>query len=135
MFEFRKKIIGPKESQIEIAIGHFLKFLNLCFYKQNVRGFFYKGRFRKDQNPYAVTGASDYVILYRGFYCAMEVKTKVGKQQKNQKQFESYIKTKGGADYCIVRSVDDARGCIDQFIKRVNRIYGVNGEGELPIRE
>lgn len=121
--------LEPSENQIEMAIGHFLLFESrnyrkhpFAFYKQNVRGFFKDGRFCKDRNPFAWTGLSDYVIVYRGLHLCQEVKKPKEKQTKNQIDFECYIKSKGGADYDVVRSVEESKISLDRFVKKVDKI-------------
>lgn len=130
------RTLKVKEASIERSIGDFLFYSRFCFYKQNTRGFMkgktYEnergqkvviGEFRKDLNPYALTGLPDYVVVYRGFHCGLEVKTPDGTQQKNQKEFEMYLKKKGGAFYYLVRSVEDAQLAMTEFKGWVDRAW------------
>lgn len=98
-----------------MAIGHYLRFEKLCFYKQNVRGYLKNGVFRKDRNPYVLTGLPDYVVLYRGFHQGLEVKTLKNRQTENQKEFQKYIEDKGGAFYAVVRSVEEVQKVVRTF--------------------
>lgn len=123
--------LNLKESEIEMAMGHYLNHeARVCFYKQNVRGFFKDGRFRKDRNPYALSGLPDYVVLYKGFHLGLEVKAKNGKQTENQIEFETYIRIKGGALYHVVRSVEEAKKIVEAFKADVDKFCLVaNREG------
>lgn len=74
------------------------------FYRQN-SGLF----FTRNGRPVraAVPGASDIIGLYHGVPVAMEVKTHIGRQRKEQAAFQRAWERAGGT-YMLVRSVDDA---------------------------
>lgn len=120
----KKKKVRIKEGPIELAIGHYLRVNRFCFWKQNTRGFFDGKNFRKDFNPYAMTGLPDYVIIYRGFHQALEVKSPDNDQTENQIEFEKYITTMGGARYDVVKSLEEGIKVINEFKEFVDRLYG-----------
>lgn len=130
----RRAVIAEK--YIEKAIGDFLFYSGLCFYKQNTRGYLKGsvmkdvtgnkvvfGKFIRDTNPYAYTGLPDYAVIYRGFHCGLEVKTSAGTQSDNQIEFEKYLKEKGQAFYYVVRNLEDAQHAIEEFKSKVDALY------------
>lgn len=125
------KYLQLSEAQIERQIGDWLYFNKFCFYKINTRGFAAKKKnrdgsesfyFRKDVNPYALTGLPDYEILYRGFSKHLEIKAEDGRQTPNQKEFQSYVTHMGGIEYDVVRSLKDAIESVTAFKTKVDEI-------------
>ena len=74
------------------------------FYRQN-SGLFFTRTGRPVRA--AVPGAADITGVYRGVPIAIEVKTAVGKQRREQAAFQRAWELAGGR-YYIVRSVSDA---------------------------
>lgn len=135
--------LKASESEIERAFGDYLHYLSrsidLCFYKQNVRGFLkgnvytdqlgnkvVMGRFQKDQNPYARTGLPDYVVIYRGFHGGFELKKEGGVQSPNQIEFQSYLTQKGKAPYYLIDNIDEGIKAIHYFITHVDTLFLMN---------
>jgi len=56
-------------------------------------------------------GSSDLIGIVAGRFVAFEVKTPTGRLSKDQQQFLSLVRRKGGFA-CVVRSVDDARAAL-----------------------
>ena len=132
------RIRAKKESEIEKEIGHFLYYFSrsrdFAFYKQNTRGYFsgrqidhygkrvFVGHFRKDANPFARTGISDWAIIYKGFFIAFETKTEYGRQTENQKEYEHYLKSKGKGRYEIVRSVEECEKKLKKIFNEIDEV-------------
>lgn len=53
-------------------------------------------------------GGSDLVGVFRGRAVFIELKTPIGRQSKEQRQFQQLVERKGGI-YVVIRSVEDAR--------------------------
>ena len=66
----------------------------------------------------AKKGFPDIIVIKNGFLIGLEVKTGEGKQSNNQKEVEKELK-KHGADYFVVRSLEDAI----KIIEGVNNGY------------
>ncbi len=120
----------PNESQIELAICHYLRIKGYFFYKNPTRGYFsgkvsndgrgrkvMVGSFRKDHNPYTLCGGPDLVLIHRGLYVGLEVKSETGRQSEAQKEFQRLLEASGGK-YFIVRSIED----VENALKGIN--YG-----------
>ena len=61
-----------------------------------------------------LSGVNDLVIIHKGMYYGLEVKTAKGKQKPEQKLFERNI-LKAGGKYEIVRSLEDAERQIREW--------------------
>lgn len=59
-------------------------------------------------------GGADYIGTYRGRFIAVELKTPVGRQSKEQRQYQQLVERKGGI-YRILRSVEDARAFLAEL--------------------
>lgn len=108
-----------REGPIDLAIGDWLFYNKFCYTKLNTRGYFRPagkkqkngfmvGSFRKDINPHAKKGIPDYGVLLLGYFLGLEIKSPTGVQSDDQKEFQKYITEKGGAEYHVVRSLDQA---------------------------
>jgi hypothetical protein len=53
-------------------------------------------------------GGADLIGIYRGRFCAVEIKTPTGRQSPDQVAFQNLVRAKGGI-YVVLRSVEDAR--------------------------
>ena len=53
-------------------------------------------------------GGADLIGLYRGRFVAIEIKTPIGRQSREQKMFQALVEAHGGI-YVVLRSVEDAR--------------------------
>lgn len=108
--------MGKKtESQIEKEILVYLN-SNGCFaWKNHTTGIFDEqaGSYRRS-SPFAISGVSDIIGLFKGQVFFMEVKDERGRQSDKQKLFESSV-TRHGGKYVLVRSVGDA----DEFLKSI----------------
>jgi len=59
-------------------------------------------------------GISDMIAIRNGVVIFIEVKTGIGKQSQDQKQFEYDVITQTG-NYCLARSVDD----VQEYVKNM----------------
>lgn len=118
------KIPPAKESDIEFSICQWLFLKGYSFWKQPTRGYFkgkvgkdasgkqvMVGTFRKDRNPYVGVGVSDIIVIYKGLFVGLEVKSESGTQSKEQIEFEALVKRAGGF-YFVVRSIEDAQAAL-----------------------
>lgn len=104
----RSKVAPLSESQIELAICHLLKSRGVFFWKQPNAGYYdaSQKRFRRHSNPFVALGVPDLICIIKGRFVAFEVKTRVGRQSDNQKEFEQRVRRAEGL-YYVVRSIDD----------------------------
>jgi hypothetical protein len=63
-------------------------------------------------------GSADLIGCFRGRFVAVELKTEVGRQSKNQKLWQGQVEDRGGGIYAIVRSEDDARALLVELHRR-----------------
>ena len=63
-----------------------------------------------------VAGVSDLIFLYKSKCYLIEMKTEKGTQQKNQKEWETLVKSHG-FDYFICRSLEQFQSIINSIIK------------------
>jgi hypothetical protein len=62
-------------------------------------------------------GGSDLVGVFRGRAVFIELKTPIGRQSKEQKQFQQLVERKG-AVYVVIRSVEDAQAWLAEMRTR-----------------
>jgi|SRR6056297_78297 len=101
-----------KESQLQHAIVQALQLHGVFFFSVPNEGA--GNNARRAQHLKAMglrSGVSDLVVVLPNQVLFMEVKTDTGKQSDAQKRFESTV-TELGHRYVVVRSVDEAIGCI-----------------------
>ena len=111
-----------KESEIQSAIIDYLKILDqqgtLFFHRSNNNTVYdpIGKRFRslaKGQKK----GFPDILVLFHGKCIGIEVKTDTGRQSKEQKEIEkSFLKQ--GFEYYVVRSLDDVKNVLGDYIAR-----------------
>lgn len=98
-----------RENDIQNAICDYLALRKYCFWRQNTVGVYDAQRKAFRSLPkYAITGTADIILIDGGLAVFLEVKTKTGRQSPSQKEFEKKV-TDAGAQYFIVRSVDDVQ--------------------------
>lgn len=59
-------------------------------------------------------GGADLIGVFRGRFVAVEVKTPIGRQTPEQRQFQQLVERKGGV-YVVLRSADDARAWLAEL--------------------
>lgn len=100
---------GPSEKSIENSILNFLGWKGIFCWKTKTVGTYdvRSGRFLRPSKLYR-TGVSDIIGLLppNGRLFAIEVKTKKGRLQENQKEFLHEVKARGGIAF-VARSVED----------------------------
>lgn len=105
-------MLKEKESDIQNTICEYLEMRRRCFWRQNnIPAFDRKegGGFSMRRLPkYTPKGLPDINVIAGGQYIGLEVKTSIGKQSKEQKEFELLVKSHGGR-YHVVRSVEDVQ--------------------------
>lgn len=99
-----------KEKDIQNSICEYLAVKGRCFWRVNNIPAFNRtagGGFTMRRLPkYTPRGLPDIEVVAGGIYYALEVKTPVGRQSPEQKEFEANLKKHGGK-YFVVRSIDD----------------------------
>lgn len=75
------------------------------FWRANNIGM-YDGKDYRPLPKYSMLGVPDINLISKGQYIGLEVKTKIGVQSQNQKEFQKNCE-KAGGQYYIVRSVND----------------------------
>lgn len=100
-----------RESQLQdlirLALG---RAPDLLLYRNNI-GFDPERRVR-----YGVggPGGADLIGIFRGRFVAVEIKTVVGKQSDEQREFEALVNARGGT-YVVLRSVEDALAWLEHM--------------------
>lgn len=83
-----------------------------CFFRVNNIPAFNRiagGGFTMRRLPkYTPRGLPDIIVIQGGTFVGLEVKTPVGKQSPEQKEFEANVKKHGGR-YHVVRSIEDVQ--------------------------
>ena len=96
--------MAKKESQIQKGVINWLLY-HKCFVWRNNTGSYETAA--GHYVSYGFKGSPDIVgMLPNGRFLGVEVKTVIGKQNKDQKIFEQRVKECGGI-YIIARSIDD----------------------------
>jgi len=91
--------------------------------KARISGSFYKAVGRYDCT--SVKGLPDIMVVYKGFFVGLEVKSKTGRQRPTQKDTQARIEKAAGF-YFIVRSledVDDALSIVDERARERAKKY------------
>ena len=101
------KISEPKEKEIQQAIIQYLQLKRIFVKRLNVGGMINHSTGAYILNPNTPRGIADLLVVDEGHTIFLEIKTRKGKQSENQKIFEVEAK-QAGADYFIVRSLDEA---------------------------
>lgn len=104
--------LKEKESDIQNSICEYLEIRGRCFFRVNNIPAFNRtegGGFTMRRLPkYTPRGLPDIIVVAGGLFFALEVKTKVGRQSPEQKEFEALVKKHGGK-YFVVRSIEDVQ--------------------------
>lgn len=95
------------EAEIQRTICDYLALKRHFFWRQNSSGSFQNGKFVK-LPPYSMSGLPDIIVIRDGWFIGLEVKTKKGRQSKNQKEFQEKLEEAGG-EYYVVRSIEDVQ--------------------------
>jgi hypothetical protein len=111
-----KFYLQPKEKDVEASICQWLRVKGFFFWKQTQSGYFDSARkcFRKHASPYVKAGVPDIIVIYKGRFIGIEVKSKSGKQSIGQLDFERDVLLSDGI-YFIARSIEDVD---NEFRKR-----------------
>lgn len=101
-----------KETDIQNAICEYLERRGRCFWRTNNIPAFSRlegGGFRMHRLPkYTPRGIPDIIVVAGGLFWGLEVKTKVGRQSPEQKEFQANVEAHGGK-YAVVRSIDEVQ--------------------------
>lgn len=112
------------EGIVKQSICEYLSTIPDCFFwVQATQGTFdpTKGRFRKNNGKYNKNGVADILGIFRGSPLAIEVKSKTGYPNDNQKKFLEEFRFYGGISF-IARSVEDVEHGL--FPERFNAVNG-----------
>ncbi len=111
-----------KESQIEAAILDYLNSLKDGFFWKNPSSGFFDGKvMRKHSSKYAINGASDVIGVFRGRFCAFEVKT-----PKEYQYYLNHGERLRAAPFIYCRTKKDER-----FWKQISFIEMIKRKGGL----
>ncbi len=104
--------LAEKESDIQNAICEYLATRGRCFFRVNNIPAFNRteggGITMRRLPKFTPRGLPDIIVVAGGLFYALEVKTKIGKQSKEQKEFEALVKKHSGK-YFVVRSIEDVQ--------------------------
>lgn len=98
--------IEATEHEIQRSILDYLEFLGIFHYRNNSGAMPLESKGVRRFLRFGTPGSPDIVIVKGGIYIGVEVKTKTGKQNPNQIQFQKDLEAAGG-QYWLVRSLND----------------------------
>jgi len=95
------------EKDIQFACCEYLALKRYFFWRQNTTPMFRQDRNRFIAMPkFSIRGVPDIIVVHGGKFIGIEVKTKKGVQNDNQKEFQRRLELAGG-EYHIVKCVDE----------------------------
>lgn len=105
-------MLKETEGGIQNSICEYLEMQRRCFFRVNNIPAFNRtegGGFTMRRLPkFTPRGLPDIIVVAGGLFYALEVKTKIGRQSTEQKEFEALVKRHGGK-YFVVRSIEDVQ--------------------------
>jgi hypothetical protein len=104
-------VATEKESDVQNAICEYLELKRRCFFRLNNIPAFNReggGIVMRRLPKFTPKGLPDIIVIAGGLFFGLEVKTKIGTQSKEQKEFERWVKEHGGR-YHVVRSIDEVK--------------------------
>ena len=98
-----------KETDIQKSICEYLARRRHFFWRNNNTSIYdaTKKVFRR-MPAYSMAGTPDIIVIKDGWFIALEIKQKGGKQSEGQKIFEQKCKEAGG-EYYVVKSIEDVQ--------------------------
>lgn len=97
-----------QEAEIQNTILAYLKYRRVFHWRQNSGAGIMKQGAGTRFIRFGVIGAPDIFVIKDGTIYGLEVKSKVGKQNDNQKEFQEGFEKAGGA-YHVVRCLEDVQ--------------------------
>lgn len=102
-----------KESDIQFVICEYLAIRErqkmLTYWRQNTGGLYDPTRgVRRKMPAHSKKGVPDILVIKKGQFIGLEVKSEKGRQSPEQKLFELYI-TENGGRYHVVRSLKEVQ--------------------------
>jgi VRR-NUC domain len=98
-----------KETQIQSDICDYLELRRHFFTRVNTVGVFDSARgIHRRPSRHNKRGMSDILVVHVGVPYFLEVKTPVGRQSPDQKDFQEQVEKAGGV-YAVVRSIPDVQ--------------------------
>lgn len=95
------------EGAVLSAVCEYLLYKHYSFWRMNNGGVFNPTRGAFMPAPkYGMKGVSDLIMLYNGRAIFLEIKSPVGKQSPDQKNFQTYVEH-AKCKYFVIRSIDD----------------------------
>jgi hypothetical protein len=127
--------LEPSESQLENLILHWLnviirsRFSKLMWARKFASTGYHdeKKGWRRHRSPWIAKGHADIMISYRAHSVWLEVKTKKGRQNPNQLEFERMVKECGGF-YYVVKSLNDAEVYFNQAKAEIDRRLSLSSD-------
>jgi hypothetical protein len=103
----KKQRAVASENTTQNTICEYLTLRRYFFWRQNSVGAYdpVKQTFRS-LPKYAMRGVPDIIIIHKGQFIGIEVKSKTGKQSQAQADFQAHCERNGGR-YMIAKCVDD----------------------------
>lgn len=97
-----------QEAEIQNTILAYLKYRNVFHWRQNSGAGMMKQGAGMRFIRFGITGAPDIFAIKGGTIYGLEIKSKIGKQNDNQKEFQEGFEKAGGV-YQIARSIEDVQ--------------------------
>lgn len=95
------------ETQIQASICDYLAMKGYFFWRvNNIPVYDTTRKIYRALPKYTPKGISDIIVIIKGIFYGLEVKTDKGRQSPEQKIFQEDVERSGGK-YFIVRSIDD----------------------------
>lgn len=104
--------LKEKESDIQNSICEYLQMRGRCFFRVNNIPAFNRdaggGITMRRLPKFTPRGVPDIIVVAGGMFYGLEVKTKIGRQSPEQKEFEALVQKHSGK-YFVVRSIEDVQ--------------------------
>lgn len=97
-----------QEAEIQNTILAYLKYRRVFYWRQNSGAGIMKQGAGTRFIRFGVNGAPDIFAVKEGTIYGLEIKSKVGKQNDNQKAFQQEFENAGGK-YFVIKSLEDVQ--------------------------
>lgn len=115
---FWRQNSGSFTQKSKTALTRILNSLPIAYnLKARINGAFYRAVGKYDCT--SEKGLPDIIVIYKGYFVGLEVKTKTGRQRQTQLNAEHRIKKANGF-YFLVRSLEDVKRAFAEVDKSIN---------------
>ena len=118
---FWRQNSGSFTQKAKTALTKILNSMSIApHFKARISGAFYRAIGKYDCT--SEKGLPDIIVIYKGYFVGLEVKSKTGRQRQTQLAAEKKILRAKGF-YFIVRSLEDVQRAFDEVDKAISTCY------------